>query len=63
MKRVADWQLQNPRHETWDWTNGALYTGIMAVGRVANDEKYYREMIKVGDNNNWKEGPRTVFCR
>ncbi|MDO9255641.1 MAG: DUF4861 family protein [Bacteroidales bacterium] len=62
MRRVADWQLQNPRHETWDWTNGALYTGIMAVGRVANDEKYYKEMIKVGDNNHWKEGPRRYFA-
>ena len=62
MRKVADWQLQNPRHETWDWTNGALYTGIMAVGRVANDEKYFREMIKVGDINNWKEGPNRYFA-
>jgi len=62
MQKVADWQIENPRHETWDWTNGALYSGIMAMGSIANDEKYYREMMRIGDLNKWKEGPRRYFA-
>ena len=34
MERVGDWQLENPsKHETTDWTQGAGYTGIMALRR------------------------------
>lgn len=62
MQKVADWQLENPRHDSWDWTNGALYTGIMAIGNIANDEKYYRAMMRIGDLNKWKEGPRRYFA-
>ena len=40
MTRVCDWQLANMpvpgdhprRYYHWDWTNAALYTGIMAMG-------------------------------
>ena len=62
MQKVADWQIKNPRHEAWDWTNGALYTGIMALGGIANSEKYYKEMQRIGDLNKWKEGPRRYFA-
>ena len=31
MLKVADWQLKNPKHELFDWTNGAFYAGVFAA--------------------------------
>jgi len=57
MKKVADWQLAHPgKHLTTDWTQGALYAGMMALGRL--DARYLDEMIKIGEKNEWKLGPR-----
>lgn len=61
MKKVADWQWNELETKGWktskkDWTNGALYTGMMAWGNVANDERYYKKLIQVGEDNNWKIG-------
>ena len=30
LERVLSWQLQHPKHELWEWPNGAFYAGIMA---------------------------------
>ena len=31
MLSVAKWQLANPKHELFDWTNGAFYAGVFAA--------------------------------
>jgi len=59
MKKVADWQLNQIethgwRHQARSWTNGALFTGLLALGELANDDTYYQFMkTKVGDQFNW----------
>lgn len=59
MRRVADWQLANPsRHRPTDWTQGAFYAGVMALAETANDQKYVEAMVRMGETNEWKLGPR-----
>ena len=63
LKRAADWQLVNPsassnRYTEDAWTWGALYTGMMAWSRVANDSKYHDAMMAMGHRFNWKPAKR-----
>jgi len=63
MKQVAEWQMKTPlRHKLYDWTNGALYTGMMAYGRLAKDGKSYNWLRQIGDSISWKTGPRSFFA-
>jgi unsaturated rhamnogalacturonyl hydrolase len=67
MEKVADWQLlswqrQGMRKEKWDWTNGACYTGFMALNSVANDQKYLRAMLEIGRSLNWNTGPKRMMA-
>ncbi len=57
MTTVADWHLAQrldvepdgrPRALT-DWTNGVLYTGVMALARIASDDRYFQAMRRIGD--------------
>ena len=62
MERVGRWQVANPaRHAGWDWTQGALYTGMMALTRVSDDPRFERAMIATGRRLEWKPGPRELF--
>ena len=59
MKRAADWQIDNIQHEGWrhkerDWTNGALYAGLLSFARLANDSSYYTFMKEVGNRFGWQ---------
>ena len=58
MITAAMWQLANPKHELWDWTNGAFYAGISAAYKTTGNKKYLKAMIKMGEANQWKPGPR-----
>ena len=66
MSRVCDWQLANmpdpgnhPRHyRHWDWTNAALYTGVMAMYRTSGNKKYVKTLEGFAESNNWNCGPR-----
>src|ERR1043165_4755106 len=59
MERGGDWQLANPsNHPTTDWTQGALYTGIMALDQIAHNKRFSEAMIRMGETNEWKLGPR-----
>ncbi len=66
MKRVADWQIDSIRRNGWrhpqrDWTNGALYAGLLATAEATDNEAYYTFMKEeVGDRFDWKleEGRR-----
>ena len=59
MERVADWQLANPsKHEATNWTQGAGYTGIMALAGISGDRKYRDAMVLMGETNGWQLGKR-----
>jgi len=63
LKKVADYQVQTPlTHTETDWTNGALYAGMVAWASIADDEKYYKWLVDMGERNNWtynhREDPR-----
>jgi len=67
MKKVADWQLHTwnkngMRWPKWDWTNGAAYTGFMALNEIANDAKYSKAMFDIGEDIGWNTGPRRTMA-
>lgn len=62
MKRVADWQIdhfnhsysKDKPHHPLDWTNGALYVGMVEWAKIAEDEKYFEWLKGIGERNDWK---------
>jgi rhamnogalacturonyl hydrolase YesR len=58
MNAAALWQLEHPKHELDDWTNGAFYAGIMAAYETVHSNKLYQAMIDMGETNGWKPGKR-----
>lgn len=63
MRHVAEWQMKTPlRHSLNDWTNGALYSGLMAYGRLAKDGRSYHYLRELGDSMAWKTGRRNYFA-
>lgn len=59
MERVADWQLAHPaRHRPTDWTQGAFYTGVMALDGISSSPRFREAMVSMGEKNQWKLGPR-----
>jgi len=58
MLKAAKWQFKHPKHELYDWTNGALYVGASAAYNATGSKMLYKEMIKMGEANEWKAGPR-----
>ena len=58
MERVADWQLAHPgKHRTTDWTQGALYAGMMALDLESPSPRFREAMRSIGERNQWKLGP------
>lgn len=62
MTRAAMWQLANPKHDLWDWTNGAFYAGISAAYKTTNNKKLLNAMVEMGEKNHWKPGPRLLHA-
>jgi unsaturated rhamnogalacturonyl hydrolase len=59
MEKVANWQLAHPsKHGPTEWTCGALYTGMMALGDLSTDPRFRDAMRQAGQTNQWKPGPR-----
>ena len=63
MKKVADWQIEHfhdlysghkKPHHPLDWTNGALYVGMVKWAAMADDDKYYNWLKEIGDKHEWK---------
>lgn len=57
--KVAKWQIDSIKDKGWrhkinDWTNGALYTGLIAWADASKDTSYYGFMKKIGDSLDWK---------
>jgi rhamnogalacturonyl hydrolase YesR len=67
MERVADWQLHTwqesgMRKPAWDWTNGACYTGFMALYKTTGDAKYSSAMYNIGQSIDWNTGPNRTMA-
>lgn len=64
MEQVADWQIAHfaeVKHPHTDWTNGALYLGMVHWAEVADaggDETYYNWLKEVGRKLSWQPGGR-----
>lgn len=54
LKRVADYQLNTPlRHAETDWTNGALYAGMVEWAKIAGENTYFNWLMDIGKRNGW----------
>ncbi len=58
MLKVADWQLKNPKHELYDWTNGAFYAGVFAAYETTRSPEIMKALMEMGEKNNWQIGKR-----
>ena len=63
MEKVADWQIEHYQdlysgrptpHHPLDWTNGALYVGMVKWAAMADEDKYYKWLKDIGEKNEWK---------
>lgn len=64
MERVANWQIEHFRdtfsldgkepHHIADWTNGALYVGMVKWAALAKTDKYYDWLKSVSEEQEWK---------
>ncbi len=54
LKAVADWQIKTPlTHNPADWTNAALYAGMVDWAAISDNDSYYKWLKGIGDNNKW----------
>ncbi|MBX7170789.1 MAG: glycoside hydrolase family 88 protein [Pyrinomonadaceae bacterium] len=58
MLKVTDWQLKNPKHELYDWTNGAFYAGVFAAYETTKSPVIWSALMDMGEKNNWQIGKR-----
>jgi rhamnogalacturonyl hydrolase YesR len=58
MKKVVDWQFANPKHELYDWTNGAFFAGVYAAWETTHSKEIYNAMMDMGKKNQWNTGKR-----
>lgn len=60
LKSVADWQLNTPlTHGLADWTNGALYAGMVEWAGIAGDSKYWDWLKGIAVKNKWSYNVRS----
>jgi unsaturated rhamnogalacturonyl hydrolase len=54
LKAVADWQIKTPlTHDPADWTNGALYAGMVEWAGIAGNDSYYEWLKGISEKNGW----------
>ncbi len=58
MIKAATWQFAHPKHNLYDWTNGAFYAGVSAAYNATGNKEYLNAMMEMGQKNEWKPGPR-----
>ncbi len=58
MKKATFWQLKNPKHKLYDWTNGAFYAGVFAAYETTGSKKIWKALMEMGETNEWRPGPR-----
>lgn len=65
MQRVADWQIAHFRdrfdfkfrkgpHHILDWTNGALYVGMLKWASISGDPRYQEWLRSIAEQGEWK---------
>ena len=58
MTKALDWQLSHPKHNLWDWTNGAFYAGVFSAYQTLHKSYILDSLLSMGERNQWKPGPR-----
>ena len=58
MEAAAEWQIAHPKHESYDWTNGAFYAGLFAAYETIRSQALLNALMDMGQKNQWKPGPR-----
>ena len=54
LKAVADWQIRTPlTHHPADWTNGALYAGMVEWAGIAGNDSYYEWLKGISEKLDW----------
>jgi unsaturated rhamnogalacturonyl hydrolase len=54
LKAVADWQIRTPlTHDLAEWTNGALYAGMVEWAGIAGDNSYYEWLKGISEKTIW----------
>jgi unsaturated rhamnogalacturonyl hydrolase len=54
LKAVADWQVKTPlTHELADWTNAALYSGMVEWAPIAGNDSYYEWLREISEKLSW----------
>ena len=57
MAAVARWQMldsKKPKHHELDWANGALYAGILAWARLAEEQQAITWLEEIGSRYGWQ---------
>ncbi|MCX6327125.1 MAG: glycoside hydrolase family 88 protein [Bacteroidia bacterium] len=54
LKAVADWQVRTPlTHAPGEWTNAALYSGMVEWAGIAGNDSYYEWLKEISGKLNW----------
>lgn len=53
MLKVAHWQIETPKHDPKDWTNGAFYAGLFAAWETTRSNDIYQELLDMGNSQKW----------
>ena len=62
---VVDWQIAHQGEVVYhplDWTNGALYRGVIEWGKVSGNRKCYDFIRSVGEKYNWNMWDRVYYA-
>ncbi|MEO6547110.1 MAG: glycoside hydrolase family 88 protein [Ferruginibacter sp.] len=58
MLKVTEWQLNNPKHNPTDWTNGAFYAGVVAAYKTTKSKLILDSLMALGQRTQWAPGAR-----
>ena len=63
MKRVADWQIENPsKHAIHDWTQAPFFLGLASLYQVSGDARYLEALDGFGKQLAYGPGPRVTHA-
>lgn len=69
MTKVADWQIEHFQdasekkpHPPLNWTNGALYVGMIKLAAISNTDTYYNWLKKIGEEHKWQLNDRIYYA-
>jgi rhamnogalacturonyl hydrolase YesR len=54
MEDASAWQLQHPKHDAKDWTNGAFYAGLVAAWKTTKSKSIFNALMTMGDTGSWR---------